>query len=58
MLLFSTFLDVARELELADTNRIGCAKEQLHLIVGGLIGLGKRMERNALASPLPVPSEA
>jgi hypothetical protein len=34
-------------------------KEQLQAIVGSLIGLGKKMEREAaLASPLLVPSEA
>jgi four helix bundle protein len=55
----AAILDVARELHLAEEDSVRSGKEQLQAIVGSLIGLGKKMEREAaLASPLLVPSEA
>lgn len=53
----AAILDVARELDLTDDERFRSGKEQLRVIVGSLIGLSKKMEREAppLASPLPLP---
>jgi four helix bundle protein len=43
----AAILDVARELQLADAERVSHGKEQLQEIVGSLIGLGKKMESEA-----------
>jgi four helix bundle protein len=43
----AAILDVARELQLADEDCVTGGKQQLQVIVGSLIGLGKKMESEA-----------